>query len=341
VTGTLDDVAARAGVSRVTVSNAYGRPEVVAASTRERVLAAAAELGYGGPSPVGRTLRRGSTEVLGILVNVGIAYTLSDPGAAQFMRGVAQGADEAEVSLQLVHASGPTARLRVMNTAVDAFIAWSLPADDPALLAAIERRVTIVAVGGARGVPNVPYVSADDVGGARLAAQHLLDLGIRRFAALGALAGEQFSDRVTGWRTALEAGGIDWSTVVQIGRGGNTRADGAAAAEAFLDVREAGTRWGVLALTDVLALGALQALRTAGVDVPNEVAVVGFDDIDESATTSPALTTVHQDLFALGRECALRAVGRMSGPIRLHPTSLIVRGSTDPRAEPTPEEARP
>ena len=107
---TLDDVAARAGVSRMTVSNVYGRPDVVAPPTRERVLAAAAELDYGGPSAVGRTLRRGSTEVLGILVNVGIPYTFSDPGAALFMRGVAQGADEADLSLQVVHASGTQAR---------------------------------------------------------------------------------------------------------------------------------------------------------------------------------------------------------------------------------------
>ena len=67
---------------------------------------------------------------------------------------------------------------------------------------------------------------------------------------------------------------------------------------------------------------------SADVDVPNEVAVVGFDDIEESAMSTPGLTTVHQDLFALGRECALRAAGQMHGPTRPHPTSLIVRGST-------------
>ena len=101
------------------------------------------------------------------------------------MRGVAQGADEADLSLQVVHASGPSAGQRVNDTAVDAFIAWSLSADDPALLAAVERRLPIVAVGTASGIPTIPYVSADNFGGGRLAAKHLADRGIRRFALIG------------------------------------------------------------------------------------------------------------------------------------------------------------
>ena len=311
------------------MSNVYGRPDVVAPPTRERVLAAAAELDYGGPSAVGRTLRRGSTEVLGILVNVGIPYTFSDPGAALFIRGVAQGADEADLSLQVVHTSGPSARRRVSNTAVDAFIAWSLPPDDPALRAAVERRLPIVAVGTKSGVPTIPYVSADNFGGGRLAAKHLVDLGLRRFAIIGgALVGEQFTDRIAGWHAALHAAGIDWSTVLQLEHAGNSRTAGRAAAESFLEIFEPGVGWGILAATDVLALGAMHALRSADVDIPNEVAVVGFDDIEESAMSTPGLTTVHQDLFALGRECALRAAGQMHGLTRPHPTSLIVRGST-------------
>ena len=231
--------------------------------------------------------------------------------------------------MQVVHASGPSARRRVNNTAVDAFIAWSLPADDPALLAAVERRLPIVAVGTASSVPTIPYVSADNFGGGRLAAKHLADLGIRRFALIGgALVGDQFTERIAGWRAGLSAAGIDWSTVLPLAHAGNSRTAGWAAAESFLELRDSNARWGILAATDVLALGAMHALRMADVDVPNDVAVVGFDDIEESAMSTPGLTTVHQDLFAVGRECALRAAGRMHGPTRPHPTSLIVRGST-------------
>ena len=331
---TLADVANRAGVSTMTVSNAYSRPEVVAPGTRQRVLVAAAELSYGGPSAAGRTLRRGSTDVLGLLVTAGIPYVLSDPGAAQFMRGVAAGADDADLSLQIIHAAGPNARRRVSNAAVDAFIAWSVPADDPALAAAIERHIPLVAVGAARDVPDVPYVSADYQRGARLAAQHLLDHGCQRFAVVGGgLTGEQFTDRLAGWRSAIEAAGIDWSTVLHLPPSGNSRTTGSAAATAFLDTRDRTTRWGILAMTDVLALGALHGFNRAGVEVPNDVAIVGFDDIEEAAMSNPGLTTVHQDLMALGKECALRAAGRLHGPTRPHPTALIIRGSTDPTTE--------
>lgn len=109
---TLDVVAATAGVSRMTVSNAYNRPEVVAVGTRERVLAAAAQVGYGGPSPVGRTLRRGTTDVLGLLLRVGLPDAFADPASAQFLRGIARGCDEADLSLQIVHATGLAAARR-------------------------------------------------------------------------------------------------------------------------------------------------------------------------------------------------------------------------------------
>ena len=337
---TLDDVAAAAGVSRMTVSNVYGRPAVVAPTTRDRVLAAAAAIGYGGPSPLGRTLRRGSTGVLGMILNVGIPYAFSDPGAAEFMRGVAQGADEADLALQIVHAAGPSAGARVRDTAVDAFIAWSLQGDDPALAAALARRMPIVAFGGYSGRPEVPYVSADNTGGARATAQHLLDLGVRRFAAITCdLDWEQFGDRIAGWRAALEAGGVRWADVEVIDRPANGRLEGRAAAEVFLERVEPGERYGILALTDVLALGAMHTLQRAGIDVPGQVAIAGFDDIEESGVTVPGLTTVHQDIFGMGRECALRAAGRVDGPTVPHRTSLVVRGST--HADPTPTRARP
>jgi DNA-binding LacI/PurR family transcriptional regulator len=329
---TLDDVAAAAGVSRMTVSNVYGRPSVVAEKTRDRVLVAAAQMGYGGPSPVGRTLRRGSTEVLGIIVNVGIPYMFSDPGAAEFMRGVAQGADELDLGLLIIHAAGPAAEKRVRDAAVDSCIAWSLSPHDPAFAAALDRRLPLVAFGGTPAPgQQVPYVSADNIAGARAAASHLLDIGCRRFAVVGCgLAWQQFSDRMAGWKDALTQAGIEWSTVVQLQPAGNSRVDGRTAADSFLSVKGDGGRWGVLALTDVLALGFMHALGVAGVDVPNQVAIAGFDDIEESALSAPGLTTVHQDIFEMGRECSLRAAGRVTSRPNPYPTSLVVRGSTHP-----------
>src|SRR3954452_8014211 len=108
-TVTLDDVAREAGVSRMTVSNAYNQPHRLAPATLERVLAAAGRLGYGGPSAVGRTLRRGRTGVLGLLLNDALPYAFTDPGAVAFMRGLAVEAAAGDLALQIIQATGPGA----------------------------------------------------------------------------------------------------------------------------------------------------------------------------------------------------------------------------------------
>lgn len=327
---TLDDVASAAGVSRMTVSNAYGRPERVAPDTRERVLAAAARLGYGGPSPVGRTLRRGSTGVLGLLLNDSLPYAFSDPGAGAFLRGLAVEAADGDQSLQIIRATGPTARARVNDAAVDAFVALGLEDGDPALQAAVERRVPVV-TSGSPAVPGIPCVTVDNLGASRRAAEHLVFQGYGRFAVVTwSLGVGTFRDRLEGWRRGLEAAGVDWDTVPVHERAGNTRAHGLAAANRILDdiaaQSDSGERYAVLAGTDVLALGVLQAARDRGIDVPGRLGVVGFDDVEEAQ--SAGLTTISQNLFAQGQECARRAAGLVAGPTRRHPTRLVIRGST-------------
>ncbi|WP_183061587.1 LacI family DNA-binding transcriptional regulator [Motilibacter peucedani] len=324
---TLDDVASAAGVSRMTVSNSYSRPERVAAETRERVMAAAAELGYGGPSPVARTLRRGSTGVLGLLLNDALPYAFSDPGAGAFLRGLTVEAADADLALQILRATGPTARARVNDAAVDAFVTLALADDDPALLAAVERRVPVVC-SGSPALPGVPCVTVDNVGACRRAAEHVVAQGYTRFAVVTwSLGTGVFRDRLQGWRRGLEAAGVDWSEVAVHERAGNNRAHGLQAGHRILDdVVGSEERYAVLAATDVLALGVLQAARERGVDVPARLGVVGFDDVEEAETAG--LTTVAQNLFAQGQECARRASGLVTGPTRRHPTRLVVRRST-------------
>ncbi|MCB1017767.1 MAG: LacI family DNA-binding transcriptional regulator [Acidimicrobiales bacterium] len=328
---TLDEVARRAGVSRMTVSNVYGHPERVAPATAARVRAAARDLDYGGPSPVGRTLRRGRTGVLGVLLRDPLPYAFTDPGAVELLRGLARGADECGLSVQLMDATGDAGPTRVADAAVDAFVAWSLTADEPGLDAAIARRVPVVALGGADDLDGIPYLASDNRGGAAAAAQHLVDRGVARVAlVLARTAPKELRDRVDGWRDALRRAGVAEHHVLDVRRPANNRAEGAAAADVVLAARrdDPRARWGVLALTDVLALGVLGRLRAAGVDVPGQCAVVGFDDVEEAASATPSLTTVRQDLFGLGRSAALRAAGRPAGPPTPRPTELVVRAST-------------
>ncbi|NHC14511.1 LacI family DNA-binding transcriptional regulator [Motilibacter deserti] len=345
--GTLDDVARAAGVSRMTVSNAYNRPEKLAPATLERVLQAARELGYGGPSAVGRSLRRGRTGVLGLLLNDALPYAFTDPGAVAFMRGLAVEAAARDLSLQLIAATGPAAARAVADAVVDAFVALAPADDDPALATVLARRLPLVTA-GAPALPDVPCVTIDNVAAARRAAEHLLALGHTRLAVvtwrllpdghagpagLDRQHGSAFGvrrDRLAGYRQAVERAGLAWEDVRVEERPGNSREDGYAAGDAVLDALGARGPLGVLASTDVLALGVLQAARERGARVPEDVSVVGLDDVPEAAASTPALTTVHQDLFAQGRECARRAAGALPGPVHRHPSRLVVRASTAP-----------
>ncbi len=267
--------------------------------------------------------------MLGLLLRTGLAEALSDPAAAEFVRGLAAGCDEAGLSLQIVDASGTDSCERVSHAAVDAFVAWSLVAEDPALQAALARRVPIVAFGGTDQLDEVPYVAADNLAGGRAVARHVMSTGIDRVAVVTCrLETKEYADRVRGWRHELEEAGTDWDQVLVVDQQRSSREEGRCAAAAVIDAHQPGTRWAVLAITDVLALGIVHALADAGLSVPDDVAVAGFDDIDEAAASAPTLTTVRQDIDVLGRECALRAAGRITGVATPHPTSLVVRGST-------------
>ena len=133
---TLAEVAARCGVSRMTVSNAYNHPDQLSAELRQRVLAMAEELGYGGPSAAGRALKRGRSDVLGVLLTEALPYAFGDPGTVSFLHGVTAATAAACLALQLIPAAAETAERLVRDAAVDGLIAHSPADDDPALAVA-------------------------------------------------------------------------------------------------------------------------------------------------------------------------------------------------------------
>ena len=175
---TLAEVAARCGVSRMTVSNAYNRPDQLSAELRQRVLATAEELGYGGPSAAGRALKRGRNDVLGVLLTEALPYAFGDPGTVSFLHGVTAATAAAGLALQLIPAAAETAERLVRDSAVDGLIAHS-PADgDPALAAALRRRLPTVVSGGP-GDAGADCVTIDNEAAAAGAARHLIGLGHR------------------------------------------------------------------------------------------------------------------------------------------------------------------
>lgn len=355
---TITDVAAALGVAVSTVSNAYNRPDQLSAQLRERILATAAELGYPGPDPVARGLRRQRAGAIGVLFPERLSYAFSDQATVQVLDGIANALEPAGLGLLLVpgRADDPTTVQRAM---VDGFIVYSMAEDDPLLAAALRRRLPTVLI-DQPARPGVATITIDDVDGARQAAALLLGLGHRRFAIVTDRLGERrvlanaaeprspqeltedifffARRRLQGYREALEAAGLVWEEVPIVERPENSEAEGAAAMHALLTAPARPTA--VLCLTDRLALGALDTARQAGLIVPRDISVIGFDDAPTAARTEPPLTTIRQALYEKGRLAGQALVGQLQGePVAAHtdlPVQLVVRGSTGPaRPEPS------
>ena len=338
-------MAEHAGVSVGSASQAFGRPELVSEKVRERVLAAAEELGYAGPDPAARRLRTGRAGVLGLIFSERLGYAFTDPAAPAFLRGVAWGMEEARTGLLMIPTSPShdAATTAVRDAAVDGFIVYSAARNDPRVDAAVARGLPVVTVDQPRGA-QTPFVGIDDRGAARSAAEHLRKLGHERVAVLsfvaaadpdGTLVFDVTEERLAGYREGL---GSAWDgDAVRTCR---PNAPEPAYAVGLELLRSAARPTAIIAMTDALALGVLQAAAELDVAVPDALSVVGFDDSPAAVLAHPALTTVaqpHEEKGRLAAEWLIKDFARGRGPGRRRrqvvlPTSLVVRDSTAPPA---------
>lgn len=305
---TLASLAAELKVSRTTVSNAYNRPDQLAPALRDRILATAQSLGYSGPDPAARRLRSGRRDAVGLLLTEGLSHAFTDPAAGLLLQGIARTIEDAGLALLLVPDRGG-----VQDAVVQSLCIYALPEGHPNVVAAVARRLPLVVVDEPR-LSDHAYVGIDDRRGARLAAEHLLALGHRRFALLCGTSATQ-RERLAGYRRALEAAGARFQ---------------APAPEALPEALAAKERpTALLAGSDQLALGALEAARDAGLVVPHDLSIVGFDDIPSAAWSVPALTTVRQPLLRKGEIAGrLLTAGAAARRNVVLPVELVVRGST-------------
>ena len=338
---TLRDVAAAAGVSIGTASNAFNRPELLSEAMRERVHAEARRLGYAGPDPVARRLRTGRAGALGLIFTDRLPIAFEDQAAVVFLGGVARELEDSGAGLLLI----PTSESReegarvVRAAAVDGFIVYSTPTGDPRLLAALERGLPTVTVDEPLDVPT-PWLGIDDHGAAREAARHLVELGHERVGVVGftefapddpSLPYDVTHARFAGYRDGLGAA-WDPDLVVRV-LGGRPDSGRQAAAELLGRDRPPTA---VLAMSDTLAAGVLRGAAERGLDVPGRLSVVGFDDVPFARSTDPPLTTVSQPTEEKGRLAARTLLdalesGRPLEPTRrVLPAELVVRGSTGP-----------
>ncbi|AMB59446.1 LacI family DNA-binding transcriptional regulator [Microterricola viridarii] len=276
---TLSDVARLAGVSIKTVSNVIHDHPHIRPATKQRVLDAIAAVDYR-PNLTARNLRSGRTGVISLVLP-----TLRNPYFAELAEAVMDAADREGLSV-LIEQSRPDAAAPRVSRAqlVDGMLFSTLgsEAEDTGLYAQLPPGTD----------SPVDHVTMRNTEAIRAATEHLLGLGRRRIVALGARPGDTSGAgglRLLGYRQAVEAAGIDAAGLVRPVESW-TRFDGAAATDALLD--EGIAFDGIVAFNDALALGALRALGQRGIRVPEQVSVIGFDDLDDSRYSLPALTTI-------------------------------------------------
>jgi DNA-binding LacI/PurR family transcriptional regulator len=363
---TVKTLAAAVGVSPATISNAYNRPDQLSAELRGRILATAKELGYPGPDAAGRTLRMGRAEAVGVLLSERLSYAFSDPFAVEFLTGLSEVVEAQGISIVLMPLSAPTDGsgtrpnaddsdlTAVRNANIDALAILSLPTDHPAAIVARARGIRLVTT-DISSDPESTWVAIDDFGAGVMLGEHLARLGHRDVAVLvetnqpagspgQSLEEDQlgfldYAARVAGLRHALSG------QVVIISGGHNSIESGATATSWLLDsdripttpiptapvpttlVPTAPIPTAIVGLSDVLALGALQALASRGLSVPAEVSVCGFDDITAAAAAN--LTTIHQPIREKGQHVGRLLLDPESQPRQvLLPITLITRGTT-------------
>lgn len=344
---TMQEVAAALGIGVTSVSNAYNRPDQLSAQLREKIFDKARELGYTGPDALARSLRQQRVGAIGVLFAEHLSYAFSDQAALEMLNGVAIELNEEQLGMLLVPGRGEDFTSMVQGALVDGFIVYSMHENDPLVTTVLARGLPTVLMDHPPGL-GVHSINIDDEGGARQAAELLLQLGHRRFAVITDRLSEEVAGsliampeieqipfyvarlRLKGYREALEKSGIEWKGVALYECIDNREADGAVAMRALLACSPSPTA--VLCLTDRLAIGALTALKQAGLGVPGDISIVGFDDIGLASQIEPALTTVRQDHREKGQRAAQMLIAMLRSEVvpdkEILPIRLIVRGTT-------------
>jgi LacI family transcriptional regulator, galactose operon repressor len=332
---TIREVAERSGVSVATVSRVFNDYPDVSEATRERVLAAARDLEYA-PSAAARTLVGRRSQLIGVGLFTGFEHPdIDHPFFQDVLVGLKHGVGARGYDVLLFASEQPGAYLRrARHHRVDGVVLWGVDSKDPELPALVTAGIPLVTVDLVVEGPHATWVTSDSVEGARLAVRHLHELGHRRIATIAGLPRytKPGGDRLSGYREETAALGLE-----PLEREGDFYSDsGEAAMRELLALPEPPTA--VFAASDLMAFGAIKAALASGLRVPDDVSIVGFDDIAAARLAHPRLTTIRHDKVGLGLAAAQALIDeiehpaeRPPAPVTL-PVELVVRESTGPRA---------
>jgi LacI family transcriptional regulator len=328
---TLEDIARICGVSRSTVSRVINGERNVSPETRQHVLDVIQEINFQ-PNLAARGLAAGKTRVLGLVIPMGVGAIFTDPFFPLLIQGVSSTCNELDYSVMLwldePEYERRTVRQILYNGLVDGVIVSSMLIDDPILTALADGKLPYLQIGRHPANLDVNFVDVDNIQGAYLAVSHLLKLGRRRIATItgpkNMIAG---MDRLQGYRRALEDWCIPFDPALVV-EGLFTDLSGYSAIHHLLPYHPDA----IFSASDAMASGALRALHEIDMRVPEDMAVVGFDDIPFAAHTNPPLTTIHQPIQRVGSmavETLVEIIEQPSTQPRqvILPTELIVRSS--------------
>jgi LacI family transcriptional regulator len=329
---TLDEVAKTSGVSRATASRALNGRDRVSPEVRSRVRIVANALGYR-PNPAARSLASGRSGALGLVLPTG--HLVEDPYAAHLVEAVAEGATSHDQAIMLWLAQvapGPVVRNEFRSGLVDGIVISGVGFGAEWIEDLIDGPHPSVLIGRHPTRTDVASIQIDNLAGAHAAVGHLLDGGSRRVAIiLGPRERTDAQDREAGYRAALAERGIDVDPNL-VAHGDFNVDTGYEAMKGLLPHHPDA----VFATNDPMAAGALRAIRDAGLRVPDDVSVVGFDDLPVAVTTDPPLTTVRQDIARVGQSAVDTLVGLLehgrdsSAGATVIAAPLVVRQSTRP-----------
>ena len=332
---TLEEVARAAGVSRATASRVINGSPAVGIEARQAVERAIAESGYV-PNRAARSLRTRRSDSIGVVIAEPTGRIFGDPFFAEVLRGISAGLTARQLHLVLVMSQSPeeehwAERYLTSGGHVDGVILFSLHGDDPLPGRLQSHGIPVVVGGEPPPGSRVSYVDNDNRGGAIAAVRHLIDQGRTTIATItGPLDMPAGVTRRLAYRDALLAAGRALDLDLEES-GGFTHEGGQRSMEILLQRRP--DIDAVFAASDLMASGALSALYAAGRRVPEDVAVVGFDDSIIALSTRPALSSVHQSMDVMGRELVNVLLQTVESPDRVVrrlvlETELIVRQSS-------------
>jgi LacI family transcriptional regulator, galactose operon repressor len=327
----LEEIAKLSGVSRSTVSRVINDDPNVSEATRGRVMDIVRRLNYH-PNVAARGLAAGRTRILGLIIPMGVSALFTDPYFPILIQGVSSACNTHDHSVMLWLADPEYERRTIRQVMhgglVDGVIVASMRLEDPIVQALIEGDLPFILVGRHPINDGVSYVDVDNHNSAREAVSHLLRLGHRRVATItGPATMIAGADRRDGYFSALKDRGlaVEPSLIVE----GDFTDDGGYAAMQKLLPQQPDA---VFVASDAMAVGALRALREVGRRVPDDLALVSFDDMPFAARAEPPLTTVRQPIHRVGVIAAETLMDLIedpeSGPRRIVlPTELVIRAS--------------